>query len=241
MIELRTIRTGKNAGALTAKIDREHIEAAERLGRERALFWRTLACTGLRHGEARKMRIGDLVLEGDTPSYSLPAKHEKNRKGAHLPLMPDIAEALKGWIATRRTWAREDAMKAGRTIPATLPDDAILFPNAPASVRVFHRDRIAAGIAEKDARGRVVGIHSLRVSFGSMLAAAGVPLTTAQHLMRHSDPKLTASVYTDPAVLDLRGAVSKLPTLADVQEAARKAEEADRAKAANEPDSRADS
>ena len=76
-----------------------------------------------------------------------------------------------------------------------------------------------------------MGIHSLRVTFGSMLAAAGVPLTTAQHLMRHSDPKLTASVYTDPAVLDLRGAVSKLPTLAGVQEAARKAEEAEKARA----------
>jgi hypothetical protein len=31
--------------------------------------------------------------------------------------------------------------------------------------------------------------------------------------MRHSDIKLTIGVYTDPRLLDVRGAVEKLPTL----------------------------
>ncbi len=44
-----------------------------------------------------------------------------------------------------------------------------------------------------------------------MLAAAGVPLATAQVLMRHSTPTLTARHYVDPAMLDTAGAVEKLP------------------------------
>jgi hypothetical protein len=31
--------------------------------------------------------------------------------------------------------------------------------------------------------------------------------------MRHSDPKLTANVYTDPRLLDVHGALDALPTL----------------------------
>ena len=57
------------------------------------------------------------------------------------------------------------------------------------------------------------GLHSLRVTFASMLAAGGVPLATAQVLMRHSTPTLTAKHYLDPAMLDTRGAVERLPSL----------------------------
>jgi hypothetical protein len=31
--------------------------------------------------------------------------------------------------------------------------------------------------------------------------------------MRHSDPSLTANVYTDPKLLDVAGAVASLPNL----------------------------
>ena len=38
-----------------------------------------------------------------------------------------------------------------------------------------------------------------------------VELSTRQIAMRHSDPKLTANVYTDPKLLDVAGAVESLP------------------------------
>src|SRR5262245_29369716 len=53
------------------------------------------------------------------------------------------------------------------------------------------------------------GMHTLRRSFCSNLAAAGVPLQIAQRLMRHSDPKLTAVVYTNAEDI-LGDAVEKL-------------------------------
>ena len=49
------------------------------------------------------------------------------------------------------------------------------------------------------------------MSFCTHLFKAGVPPRTVQTAMRHSNPKLTANVYTDPALLDLAGAIDALP------------------------------
>ena len=51
-------------------------------------------------------------------------------------------------------------------------------------------------IRTDDADGQVVDFHSLRVTFNTLMARAGVSLAQRQALMRHSDPKLTANVYT---------------------------------------------
>jgi hypothetical protein len=61
-----------------------------------------------------------------------------------------------------------------------------------------------------DAEGRVVDFHSLRVTFVSGLAAAGVHPRTAQALARHAKIETTMEVYTDLRLLDLRGAVEQL-------------------------------
>ncbi len=75
--------------------------------------------------------------------------------------------------------------------------------------RRANEQRAACG----DDRGRVVDVHALRVTFGTHLCAAGVPLRTAQAAMRHSKPELTANVYTDPQLLDVAGAIEALPVL----------------------------
>ncbi len=48
---------------------------------------------------------------------------------------------------------------------------------------------------------------------GTNRCGASVPLRTAQAAMRHSDPSLTANVYTDPKLLDVAGALEALPSL----------------------------
>jgi hypothetical protein len=40
--------------------------------------------------------------------------------------------------------------------------------------------------------------------------------------MRHSDPALTANIYTDPRLLDTAAAVEALPSFADPTAASRK-------------------
>lgn len=47
-------------------------------------------------------------------------------------------------------------------------------------------------------------VHPARI-FDRDLSGAGVRLRTAQAAIRHSDPSLTANVYTDPKPLDVAG------------------------------------
>jgi len=68
-------------------------------------------------------------------------------------------------------------------------------------------------IIKTDERGRTIDIHALRHTFGTHLFMAGVPLRTTQAAMRHSDPSLTANIYTDPKLLDVSGALDSLPVL----------------------------
>ena len=59
----------------------------------------------------------------------------------------------------------------------------------------------------------VYDFHSLRATYATMLNAAGVPLATAQRLMRHSDPKLTTNIYTKTPIEDKAAAIARLPEI----------------------------
>jgi len=69
------------------------------------------------------------------------------------------------------------------------------------------------GIPRSDGAGRVVDVHALRHTFGTNLAKAGVSLQVAQRAMRHSTPALTANVYTHLGLVDVAGAVDRLPSI----------------------------
>ena len=100
------------------------------------------------------------------------------------------------------TWSRS----CGVTFEGKKPTQCVF--DVPADlIRRFHGDCKRAGIARKDDRDHQVDLHSLRLTFGTLLALSGVPLTVTQRLMRHSDPKLTSNIYTDIRLLDLQGAV----------------------------------
>ncbi len=69
------------------------------------------------------------------------------------------------------------------------------------------------GIPPREDLNRVVDVLGFRHTFCTKLRRAGVPLRIAQAAMRHSDPKLTANIYTDPELLDVAGAVNALSSL----------------------------
>ena len=193
-----TVRRGPNKGQLKANVRPEVRERLERLGRERALIYKMMALTGLRKKELTTLMIGWLELDADPPHLILDPKNEKNREGNSIPLRSDLAEDLRAWIAEKPE-------------PEAGPD-APLFDVPTGLLRILNRDLKAAGIPKRDSRGRTVDIHALRHTFGTMLSVAGVKPRTAQEAMRHSDMKLTMNVYTDPALLDVAGAVESLPS-----------------------------
>lgn len=77
----------------------------------------------------------------------------------------------------------------------------------------FRRHMDKAGIPRVDALGRKLDFHALRYTFATKLAREGTSQRTTQELMRHSDPKLTALIYTDASQLPTFDAVQALSWL----------------------------
>ena len=187
----------------------EFVEKLERLGRERALIYKTLVLTGLRKNELASLTVGQLDLDGLMPFVVLDAADEKNRQGSTIPLRADLANDLKVWLSDHPPPATLKLRDASKATDSKRP----LFTVPAGLVRILDRDLLAAGIDKRDERGRTIDVHALRTSFGTLLSKAGVAPRTAQAAMRHSKIDLTMNVYTDPKLLDVAGAMDSLPTL----------------------------
>lgn len=162
-------------------------------GRQRALIYRLAIESGLRYKEIWSLSRASFDLDGVPATVAIAPEDEKARRGDILPLRPGLAADLKTYLAF-------------------IPNDAKAFPMwKDKGGEMLQQDLKAAGIAVEDEAGRVVDFHALRTTFGSLLNLAGVPLKTAQDLMRHSDPKLTANFYTMTTTQDRAEALGKLP------------------------------
>src|SRR5262249_47201758 len=149
-----------------------------------------------------------------------------SHRGGNHPLRGDDPAAdLRGGLSDNLPWPQAEARRAGAPIPARLPADTPLFDVPARLVKILDRDLVAAGIArrvkvdgkwvidKRDDRGRSLDVHALRHTFGTLLSKSEIAPRTAQAAMRHSNIKLTMNVYTDPALLDVRGALDALPNL----------------------------
>lgn len=87
------------------------------------------------------------------------------------------------------------------------------------SHHTFSTDLDSAKIRRLDDRGYKVDFHALRVTFVTNLARAGAPQRHAMALARHTDPRLTAHLYTDQEALPIAEAAAKLPSYGDTEPA----------------------
>jgi len=175
----------------------KHTEAAEKrfglTGYERAILYRFAVQSGLRANEIRCLTVAS--FDFDKQLVTLAGKYTKNGRGATLPLRSDTAAMLKGLLANK------------------LPHIAAFkLPSKYNMADMLRADLAAAKIEIDQERGQVC-FHSLRHSFGTMLAASGVHPKTAQTLMRHSDINLTMSRYTHTLRGQEATAVESLPDL----------------------------
>ncbi|GAF81926.1 unnamed protein product, partial [marine sediment metagenome] len=116
LLDAMTIRRGKRKGQAVAKLRPEVRRRLERLGRERALIYKTLVLTGLRKGELASLTVAQLDLDADPPFLVLDAADEKSREGNSIPLRADLAADLRDWLADEVTAFREAAADAS-TVP----------------------------------------------------------------------------------------------------------------------------
>ncbi|MDB5310655.1 MAG: hypothetical protein JWO38_4857, partial [Gemmataceae bacterium] len=213
LADARTIRRGNRKGEAFADLKPETVARLQALGRERGLIYKTLLLTGLRRNELRTLTVGQLDLTPGAAFLQLEAGDEKNREGNAVAIRDDLAADLRSWLEDELVATQAKGRETGEPIPMRLPPESRVF-TVPGGLRlILDRDLNAAGIPKRDDRGRTVDVHAMRTTFGTLMSRAGVAPRTAQAAMRHSDIKLTMGVYTDPRLLDVRGAVEKLPAL----------------------------
>ncbi len=153
--------------------------------------------TGLRRSEIGTLEWRDLLLDGEHVVVSVRAANTKNRRHAVLPLASDVSAAL-------RKMRPNGVEPCERVFKGRMPNRTTV-----------QRDFERAGIQRVDDQGRRVDFHALRNTCITWAGAAGVSEIERKELARHSDARLTANVYTDPAGLNLRKAVDSLPSFPD--------------------------
>lgn len=159
---------------------------------DRELIYRLLAGTGLRSTELGLAAPFQFDFERNL--YLVVADKTKNKKTDTLPIRADLMQRLKKYITDKNIDTA----------------DRIFHYSVHTLLYALKQDLKTAGIEQKTADGRSLDVHSFRRTFGTMLARAGVPLTTTQRLMRHSSPVLTAKLYIDIDALDMHNALEKL-------------------------------
>ena len=161
---------------------------------ERKIVYLIAVETGLRNGEVRALRVGDVHLDDGNPRIEARASTTKNGKAAIIPLRADLAEQLREYFKDH---------------PLSPPDS--LFGGVFWKRRQFRYDLKAAGIPLVDNNGLRVDFHSLRHTFCTNLQRGGTGQRVLMELMRHSDRRLSDYLYTDAALLPVREALKTLP------------------------------
>ncbi len=162
-------------------------------GYQRGILYRFAAETGFRALEIRSLKVADFDFNNSV--VNLGGGFTKNRRETTIPLKAATADKLKTIFIGKIPQAQ-----------------AFKMPSTSNLARMIRSDLKKAGIEVDPDRG-TVGFHSLRHSFGTMLAAAGVHPKTAQQLMRHSDINLTMSRYTHVLRGQEKNAINSLPDL----------------------------
>jgi len=167
----------------------------------RRLVYLFLVYTGARKNEAAALRWSDITF-GEKPSVLLRAENTKSKEKRSVPLRSELVELLRDFADTQATVLFGGGL--------TFSQGALVFSRFP-SDDALHADLRRAGVERKDASGRVLHFHAFRKTFQTWGAVAGVGQRSAQEMLGHSDPALTAGVYTDVAALQLHEEVAKLP------------------------------
>jgi integrase len=160
------------------------------------LYWLAVE-TGLRSNELRSLTRASFDLHADPPTVIVEAAYSKHRREDTLSLRPVLAAALGAFLAAKTPEASAFRVPTDRKKAA----------------KMFRADVEAAGILYRDDAGRVADFHSLRHTFITNLANAGVHPKTAQTLARHSTITLTMDNYSHTLREQEADALAVLPDL----------------------------
>ena len=192
-------------------------------GPDRAKLYLVAANTGLRASELASLTPTSLDLDSPTPTVRCLGAYTKNGQEAFLPIRAGLVTVLSEWLQGRPAgiplwpgnWAQFNSAKM---IRADLDAGRESRQNAAKTPHERQERERSSFLKYADASGRFADFHSLRHTFISNLARAGVHPKNAQALARHSSIELTMNVYTHTVLTDLAHDVERLPPLPKAQE-----------------------
>ncbi len=160
---------------------------------KRLLAYQMLFYTGQRKSEVRALVWGDLHLDEEHPYALFRASTMKDKEKRTVPLRREIVDALK---VVR---------------PVDVDPTKKVFWYCWPTYDWLCSDLKKAGIEKTNAMGRVVHFHSFRKTFQTLGVKYGLNQRVAQELLGHSDPAITAKVYTDVPAMGLDAEIAKFP------------------------------
>jgi integrase len=156
----------------------------------RYALWALLVGIGVRIDEACGLEI-DRHIDLEGRRISITRDITKTDAGVRtIPMLPFVHDAVADHLERRPRAA------CGRLFVTR-----IATPQTPDNVRMHVIDPVRTFANERGARIASCTPHTLRRTFASILAEAGVPPRRAMYLLGHTDAKFTMSVYQQ--VLDL--------------------------------------
>jgi len=186
---IRRALTDKEFGRLVSVAEPEHAD-----------IYVFTAYTGLRAEEVGLVTRDRITFEPEATIRAGGLSKKRHQRDI-LPLHPAVVERIRPWA--------EKLLPRARLWPGNWYKRA---------AEMLQEDLTAAKIPYKDELGHVFDFHALRGQFATSLARNDVPLQEAQVLLRHSDPRLTANVYTHLTLRDHMKAIKKLPGVQPVEE-----------------------
>lgn len=168
-----------------------------------APLWRAFLETGARWSELTRTPWGD--VDFGLRTLILRAENTKARRRRTIPLGSRLIAEMKKLRALQKRVLLRAIADTDRVF--LTPEGAPWCRPTNNAMRIFKRILVRADIPRVDSEGRKLDIHALRHTFGSRMARSGAGLVHVQRLLGHSDPKLTAQVYTHLDVEDLRSAI----------------------------------
>jgi site-specific recombinase XerD len=186
-------------------------------GPDRAMLYMLAAWTGLRKSEIGSLSLRSISLDGAAPTVTVAAGFSKRRRVDSVPLHPALVEQLRTWVATKPDLNSDELLfpitnrKAHKMIATDLAAARTKWiAEAKTKAEAAKREQ-SDFLAYRDHDGRYADFHSLRHLFITRLSEAGISPRMAQTLARHSDIRLTLSVYTHVELADQTAAIAALP------------------------------
>ena len=165
--------------------------------------------TGLRLADCTFLTPQQVNLKAGIITVT-PVKTQYLRKEVVVPIHPGLRKQIRKRVAAAKKYIFPEAVELYE-----------LYPNAPGSALVQHiqdhftdkvKLTVSMSVPNRKRAATVVGFHSLRHSFVTMAAEAGVDEPTLMNMVGHGSPAMTR-IYNHISTERKRKAVESLPAV----------------------------